>query len=89
MFNCKIVYRKVGTQNYEKSLKEENQIMGTFYVPESNSCHATDKIEKKIRVIHNLFVFRTDYIVKNGDHLLGSTLKLKIICQLLSFTPCA
>lgn len=76
MYNCKILYRKAGTQNYKNSLKEGNQITARLIDELANSCHATDKIEKKIRVFHNLFVFRTDYIIKNGAFILGSTLKL-------------
>lgn len=76
MYNCKILYRKVGTQNYKKTPKEENQILATLSEQESNSCHATDKIKKKVRVFHNLFVFRTDYIVKTWNPPKGSTLKL-------------
>lgn len=87
MSKCKLLYRKAGTQNYEKSLKEENQIIKKLLVEVDNSCHATDKNEKKVRVFHNLFVFSISYIVKIGALPLGSTLKLKILCQLLSFTP--
>ena len=88
MYNCKMLYRKAGIQNYEKSRKEENQIRKKLFAEVDNSCHTTDKIEKKVRVYHNLFVFRISYIVKIGALTLGATLKLTILCQLLSFTPC-
>ncbi len=77
MSNCKILYRKVGTQIYKKSTKEENEIIPKFSLVKDKTCHTTDKNEKKVRVNHNLFVLQTDYIIKIGNSLTkGSTLKL-------------